>query len=828
MSSTLQSHRSYLRGTIRLVLGSFGCALAMAPGASSQSMHVTVDPVDASYTLSADGLASTVLHAQISAEIDGRWVQSSSYPRHRIEPVIPNGSTSQVAEWNVTFFGLANAPDLSYRLRGASEGIFGEVQATVRNTTGKPIHVEAIRMMESIGKSVLNLGGPSVQDRVLSDSFSEDTPAIRIRDLGDSDGHVHRGIGSQLIYNRDSHWSFFAGVGTSNRFITLLRLALGKDARAGAIQSYVAESTGTTEIMRENSLRESPKDDVIPLSLSAQPGAEIASERLFFSVEKDYHRQLDMYGALIRDLHHARVTAPVAMGWWSWTAYYYGLTAGAAITNAQWMAQNLSALGYNYFHLDEGYQYARGEYTTPDASQFPEGMIAVEDQVRKLGLTPGLWTAPFEVSERASIFAEHKDWLVHTVSGQPIHLGWANNHRDRLYALDTTNPGAQEYLRSTYSTLVKEWGIRYIKLDFMDDSAVEGIRYRPNTTAMEAQRIGLEIIRNVVGDAVLLDKDGSAMLNPVGYVDYGRIAQDTGHTFIASKEAAPAVAARYYMNRNFFVSDPDAFTVSTQTVKDHAWNGGQVPLSFDEAKVSIALSAVSGGMFEIGDDLPTLGSSPERLALVKNPELLNMVKLGRASTPVDLMTFAAEDGQPSLFVLKETSRQSVVTLFNWTDSPRNRTVSLAALGLDPEASYSLSEIFGAETSTRRITRSFTVTQPRHSVRMFRLVNAAVQQPQPNLILDKPIDVKTGQPAHFAAHTNEPPFPPLKYRWSFGDGVTAEGSATMHAYTQPGRYHLQLDTVDSRRSKRLAIFDVIVTGNISTLFTPETKTRFIQK
>ena len=93
------------------------------------------------------------------------------------------------------------------------------------------------------------------------------------------------------------------------------------------------------------------------------------------------------------------------------------------------------------------------------------------------------------------------------------------------------------------------------------------------------------------------------MLNPVGYVDYGRISLDTGHTFNASKEAAPGIAARYYMNRNFFVADPDAFTVSTQTIADQSWHESDKPATLDEAKVSIALAAVSGGMFEIGDEL---------------------------------------------------------------------------------------------------------------------------------------------------------------------------------------------------------------------------------
>jgi hypothetical protein len=52
------------------------------------------------------------------------------------------------------------------------------------------------------------------------------------------------------------------------------------------------------------------------------------------------------------------------------------------------------------------------------------------------------------------------------------------------------------------------------------------------------------------------------MLNAVGIVDCGRISVDTGHAFRASEEAVSGIAARYYMQRNWFVSDPDAFSVA--------------------------------------------------------------------------------------------------------------------------------------------------------------------------------------------------------------------------------------------------------------------------
>src|SRR5437660_4121852 len=280
------------------------------------------------------------------------------------------------------------------------------------------------------------------------------------------------------------------------------------------------------------------------------------------------------------------------MGWWSWTAYYFGLNEGSALTNAHWLAQHLKSVGYRFFHIDEGYQYARGEYATPDYALVPNGIAAMERKIRSEGLIPGVWTAPFEVADRSWVYENHRDWLVRNAKGEPIRIGQVSG-KDRLFVLDTTNPGAQEYLRKTYSTLVNEWGIHYIKMDFMDDSGIEGYYFKPNTTAMEAQRLGLKIIRDTVGDNVYLDKDGSAMLNPVGYVDYGRISLDTGHTFDASREAAPGIAARYFMNRNYFVSDPDAFTVSTQTIEDHPWHESSKPATMDEARVSIALAALS-------------------------------------------------------------------------------------------------------------------------------------------------------------------------------------------------------------------------------------------
>jgi len=822
----LNSRRSgyYLRALV------FACILLCgncAYAADTSPLSIAIDSRDGSYTLSTRDLDHVIMRSGVAVEADGRWVRSAEYPEHVVHISQVQDEIGQAKQWEVTFSGLPNIPALIYRLKLYPAIPLATIQAEVQNDTAHAIHVNSIRPIDSVGPSVLDLGGSAAQDRILSDSFSEDVPPIKILDLAKADRGVHRAIGSQLIYNRATGWSFFAGALSADRFLTILRLRVDQTFAAPSVFAYQADSTGTTEIAKENSLAESPDEDRIPLSLSIGPNQSVSSEQIELSISNDYHRQLEDYGNLIRRLHHARTTAPMAMGWWSWTAYYYGLTEGAALTNAQWLAQNLQPLGYSFFHLDEGYQYARGEYTTPDATLYPHGVAALEQHVRALGLTPGIWTAPFEVSERSIIFRDHPDWLVHNNAGAPIHLGWANSHRDRLYALDTTNPAAQQYLRQTYRTLVKDWGIRYIKLDFMDDSAIEGIRYRPETSALQAQRIGLEIIRGAVGSNVLLDKDGSSMLAPVGYVDYGRIAQDTGHTFEATREAAPAIAARYYMNRNFFVSDPDAFTVSTQTVKDHAWNGGQVPLTLDEAKASIALSAISGGMFEIGDDLPTLGSHAERLALVRNPDVLAMVSFGKASTPVDLMTFSSQDSQPSLFFLNEDARQSILTVFNWTDRPLSRTIDLSHLGLDPSVAYEASEVFDSSNKSMTVTGSIAISEPAHSARMYKLVNPAVAARPSTVELHAPSHVAAGIPAEFTAGVAASGPPATLLQWDFGDGVKLSGAAVTHTFTHPGSYRVALESTSLDEIKSTNNLQVEVEGAMSSTFEPEKKQRLIE-
>jgi alpha-galactosidase len=804
-----------------------GALVIIAPCAAqrlaNEKLSLTINAQDGNYQLALRS-GPPIFTCRVAAQINHQWLNSSEFPRHQSSETTFTDELGSGRAVTVTFDRLEGKPELVYVVQIYEQRPFATVQVTVRNASDKEVTVQAIRAIEAVGQPVLNLAGPASANRILSDSFSEDWPELHIYDLGKAPGGMHRGAGSQLIYNRESKQSLFLGALTSDRFLTLLHL---RSAGAGAeakIASFTADSTGTTELQKEFDLKGAPAEDQIELSLPLAPGAHLSSERLLLEAGADYHNQLLAYGDAIRRLHHSRIPSETPIGWWSWTAFYGGVNEGETLANADWQADHLKSLGYEYFQIDEGYQYARGEYATPNATQFPDGMRFVGRRITGDGLIFGIWTGPFEVSSRAWVYQHHKDWLVRNAQGQPIASRevW-NQKTDFVYTLDTTHPAAQDYLRQTYKTLVREWGVRFIKLDFMDTTAIEGYRYRPHTTALEAQRIGLEIIRDTVGEGVILDKDGSPMLNAVGLVDTGRISTDTAHAFQATRDAASGVAARFYMHRNFFVNDPDAFNTTAQSFPDIPGQGRSLPLSAAEA--SIALSAVSGGMYEIGDDMLVLGSQPDRLALVENTDLLNMAKLGRASTPLDLMTYEPEDEQPSIFFLRQSPRQAILTVFNWTKIPRSHTLQLAELGLSAGPTLAASDILNSNAPMPLASGALRIQNQPESVRVIKLIDTGIPAAAPTVQAQVPSAANAGETIHIVAQTEASGVPAVCYHWDFGDGTGASGPQVSHSYTRAAQFTIRL-TVDGIAGVPAVLnFPINVTGTLTAFPTLQDNRRF---
>ena len=313
---------------------------------------------DGSYALRSTAITGDVLRSVVEADTAAGTLKSSLYPKHLKSIAAFDDELGSGHLLTVTHTGLPNTPDLICEFRVYDNQPWGDIRVSISNTTGGSIEVHAIRVVKSTAGAVLRLNGPDSEDRVLSDSFSEDTPQMRLMDLGEADGGVHRAFGSQLIYNRQSGQSLFLGVLSADKFLTVFHL-LSSERPDAHLLSYDVADTGTNEALQDQS-KDYPPDNIVPFRLQVPAGKSLSSERMIFAIGSDYHAQLENYGRAIRILYKPPVSTPTPIGWWSWTAYYRGVTQNMMLTNAAWMAQNLEPLGYRYFQIDEGYQYARG------------------------------------------------------------------------------------------------------------------------------------------------------------------------------------------------------------------------------------------------------------------------------------------------------------------------------------------------------------------------------------------------------------------------------------------------------------------------------------
>ncbi len=205
--------------------------------------------------------------------------------------------------------------------------------------------------------------------------------------------------------------------------------------------------------------------------------------------------------------------------------------------NAEFASKHLKSFGLEYIQIDEGYQRWHGDWEGNE--RFPHGMKWLAEKIKAYGFKPGLWIAPYVISEPTEVFQKHPEWLLKNADGTPKRVGnWpgedsdaARNENPKRYCLDITHPGAAQWLHDLVDTIVNRWGYEMIKVDFVAWSILSADRYY-DTSATSAQvyRKGFEIMRRAAGERChLLDCGPGA--TSVGLIDSMRIELDSGYGY---------------------------------------------------------------------------------------------------------------------------------------------------------------------------------------------------------------------------------------------------------------------------------------------------------
>jgi alpha-galactosidase len=147
--------------------------------------------------------------------------------------------------------------------------------------------------------------------------------------------------------------------------------------------------------------------------------------------------------------------------WCSWHHFYKNISENKILDQAQKFRSHKYVP--QYILIDDGW-CTWGDWITPSQSKFPSGLNSITQRLNKLNYKTGLWLAPFLVDPKSKLMQEHPDWIIHRncYSTYPLVMDLTPK-----YLLDYQNPEVIQYLYRTLDTIITQWGISLLKLDFL-------------------------------------------------------------------------------------------------------------------------------------------------------------------------------------------------------------------------------------------------------------------------------------------------------------------------------------------------------------------------
>lgn len=148
----------------------------------------------------------------------------------------------------------------------------------------------------------------------------------------------------------------------------------------------------------------------------------------------------------------------------TWEAVYFDHDENVLLD----LAERAAKVGAERYVLDDGWFGSRrndaaglGDWWV-SSDVYPNGLHAIVDKVRALGMEFGLWFEPEMVNPDSDLYRAHPEWVLQAQGAAPIA---SRNQRP----LDLTRSEVSSYLFDKMSALIDEYAIDYIKWDMNRD-----------------------------------------------------------------------------------------------------------------------------------------------------------------------------------------------------------------------------------------------------------------------------------------------------------------------------------------------------------------------
>lgn len=429
-------------------------------------------------------------------------------------------------------------------------------------------------------------------------------------------------------------------------------------------------------------------------TLTLQPGKSFATPKMIIGYTRrgmegvsqslaSYTREKILYPS------HREKPRPVLYNSW------YATTFDVNEAHQLALAKTAKELGVEIFVIDDGWFKGRindkaglGDWTV-DKNKFPGGLQPMIEKINAMGLDFGIWIEPEMVNPNSDLYRAHPDWVLY-YPNRTRHEG-----RNQLM-LNLAREDVYQYLYKSFSTLLRENNIKYIKWDMNKSLTDPGF---PSAPAEEQRSVRINYVENLYRLLETLRSEFPDVwfencASGGGRVDLGMMAR-TDFSW-ASDNTDPV--ERTFIQYAFLNAFPSNAMISWVTHED--WHKQNHPLAF---KFDVSMCGVLGIGYDITkwtEEEKTVAR--EKIALYKEiRETVHTGDLYRLVSPY-------ENNRSVLQFVNRPQSESVVFVYNLAEYPDNairetkRSKKVKLRGLEPVASYRIEGIEGATYTGREL------------------------------------------------------------------------------------------------------------------------------
>lgn len=287
---------------------------------------------------------------------------------------------------------------------------------------------------------------------------------------------------------------------------------------------------------------------------------------------------------------------------------------------------------------------------------------------------------------------------------------------DGAYCLDPTHPGTKMFIMSDMKKF-KDWGIKYLKCDFMSNGAIEADSwYNSNCyTGVQAYNEGMTFMLGKADPEMYIDLS-IAPIFPYQYAHGRRISCDAWGSIGHTQYVMNNTSYGWWLNQIYFANDPDHMVMKQRD------GGGLESDGVNRARLT---SGAVTGAFLSGDnfsDNVAAGypskSREQALKLLTNEAVNEIPRTCGSFRPV--YGNAATGSNAETLMTYENDNYVYLAVFSYKlMQPTTGTISFADLGIDESNVSEIKELWMDETVTPA-DGGFRYNCPYYDARIYRI------------------------------------------------------------------------------------------------------------